>query len=233
MIYNIPANINQTWVNDTATILFTGDTIPPTIESVTLEAYTTIANATIHVTVNATDNAGVISITADGSTLIEDGNNWTGELKVQSTATPGVYSVTIQASDAALNTAESTVAYTIVVPQGGVGIDLIPTDTMVSSGASVTIMVKVTNTENFDDTFDVELTYDNIPDAYSDYRLDFNWTDWSDRRQEVSVNTKSSAEIPLTITVPAGESGYKLYSVTARSVNWVTVGSNTGGILIT
>jgi len=196
---------------------------------VTLDAYTTIANATIYVTVNA----GVISITADGSTLIEDGNNWTGELKVPSTATPGVYSVTIQASDAALNTAESTVAYTIVVPQGGVGIDLIPTDTMVSSGASVTIMVKVTNTENFDDTFDVELTHDNIPDAYSDYRLDFNWTDWSDRRREVSVNTKSSAEIPLTITVPAGESGYKLYSVTARSVNWVTVGSNTGGILIT
>lgn len=117
MIYNIPANINQTWVNDTATILFTGDTIPPTIESVTLDAYTTIANATIHVTVNATDNAGVISITADGSTLIEGGNNWTGELKVPSTATPGVYSVMIQASDAALNTAESTVAYTIVVPQ--------------------------------------------------------------------------------------------------------------------
>lgn len=218
---------------DYITVTGAGDTIPPTIVSVTLDAYTTIANATIHLTVNATDNVGVTSVTADGSSLTEDGDNWTGELRVPSTATPREYSVMIQASDAALNTAESTVAYTVVIPQGGVGIDLIPTDTMVSSGTSVTIMVKVTNTENFDDTFDVELTYDNIPDAYSDYRLDFNWTDWHDHRQQVSVNAKSSIEVPLTITVPSGESGYKLYSVTARSMNWVTVGSNTGGILIT
>ncbi|MFQ6056357.1 MAG: hypothetical protein ACE5J3_10300, partial [Methanosarcinales archaeon] len=85
-----------------------------------------------------------------------------------------------------------------------------------------------------DDTFDVELTYDDIPDEYSDYKLNFSWTDWQYHKQQVSVNAKSSKEIPLNITVPAGEptGSYKLYSVTARSTNWITVGSNTGGILI-
>ena len=224
-------NFNES-TEHTFSTLAPADTAPPTIESVTLDAYTTIANATIHVTVNAADNIGVTSVIADGSALTQDGNNWTGNLKVPSTAAPGTYSVVINASDAAGNTAESTATYTVVTPQGGVGIDLIPTDTTVDSGTSVTIIVKVTNTENFDDTFNVELTYDNIPAEYSDYKLDFNWTDWLDHRQRVSIKAKSSTEIPLTITVPVGEAGYKLYSITANSMNWVTAGSNTGGILV-
>jgi len=222
--------------NESAELTFmtlaSADTTPPTIESVTLDAYTTIANATIHVTVNAADNIGVTSVTADGIALAQDGNNWSGNLKVPSTAAPGTYSAAINASDAAGNAAESAVTYTVVTPQGGVGVDLIPTDAEVPSGSSITITVKVTNTENFDDTFNVELTYDDIPDEYNDYKLNFAWTDWPDHRQTVQIKAKSSVEIPLTITVPSGESDYKIYSVTARSTNWITVGGNTGGFLI-
>ena len=228
---DVSGNLNATWENNTAVTL-AGDAELPVIESVSLDAYTTIANTTIHVAVNVTDNIGVVSVTADSVSLIQAGNNWSGILQVPTTATIGTYSVVIQASDAAGNTAESTANYTVVTPQGGVGIDLIPTDTTVDSGMPVTIMVKVTNTENFDDMFNVELTYDNIPAEYSDYKLDFNWTDWLDHRQQVSIKAKSSTEIPLTITVPAGEAGYKLYSITANSMNWITVGSNTGGILV-
>ena len=39
------------------------DTTPPTIGSVTLDAYTTIPDASIHVIVEATDNVGVTSVT--------------------------------------------------------------------------------------------------------------------------------------------------------------------------
>ncbi|MBW6519018.1 MAG: hypothetical protein K0A89_11030, partial [ANME-2 cluster archaeon] len=237
-LYSITAN-SMNWVttgSNTGGILVntpTGDTTSPSIESVVLDVSTTIANATIHITVNAADDVGVVSVTADGASLMQSGNNWSGALKVPTTAAPGTYSIAIQASDTAGNVAESTAPYTVVTPQGGVGVDLIPTDTTVDSGTSVTIIVKVTNTENFDDTFNIELTYDNIPDEYSPYRLDFNWANWPDYRQQVSVKAKSSTEIPLTITVPTDGTGYKLYSVTARSMNWITVGGNIGGILIT
>ncbi|MCX9012990.1 MAG: PEGA domain-containing protein [Candidatus Methanoperedens sp.] len=206
------------------------DAMPPTIDSISLFPSTVIAGSTIDINVSASDNKGVVEVTADGSPLTNSNGFWTGSMTAASAA--GSYTVTIRAKDAANNIVESTATYTVVSPQGGIGIDIIPTDAVVSSGNSINIMVKLTSTQNFDDNFIVELTYDDIPQEYSDYYLDFSWTDWPNYRKQVSVNAKSSKEIPLTITVPQGVSGYKVYSVTARSTNWITVGSNTGGFEI-
>ena len=76
-----------------------GDTTPPTIESVTLNAYTISPDASIHVTVEATDNVGVTSVTADDFALVETGSTWEGDITAPSDT--GDYTLTIRAEDAA------------------------------------------------------------------------------------------------------------------------------------
>jgi putative hemolysin/PKD repeat protein len=88
------------------------DLCPPTIESVTLDAYTTIPGATIHVTVEATDNVAVTSVTADGIALVETGSTWEGDITAPSAT--GDYTLTIIAEDAAGNVAETAVDYSVV-----------------------------------------------------------------------------------------------------------------------
>ncbi|HID43815.1 MAG TPA: PKD domain-containing protein, partial [Archaeoglobaceae archaeon] len=47
------------------------DTIPPVIQSVTLDSYINIPNSTFHLTVEVSDNVGVALVTADGIPLVE------------------------------------------------------------------------------------------------------------------------------------------------------------------
>lgn len=98
------------------------DATPPVINNVTLNRTTVNASEPIHVTVNATDNVGVTSVTVAGGastvSLTQTSTNiWAGDITAKSTSS----TVTVTASDADGNTATDTSKSYTVVSQGVVG----------------------------------------------------------------------------------------------------------------
>ena len=140
------------------------DTLPPTIVSVTLDAYIIPPDSTIHVTVNATDNVGVTSVTADGVALVETGSIWEGNITAPSTT--GEYTLTIRAEDTAGNSNETNVSYSVVEPSGSIGIGVDPRLTTVSAGDTAIINITLVSTENFDDIAYIYLTTEGIDPMY-------------------------------------------------------------------
>jgi len=201
------------------------DTIPPTIESVTLDAYTTIPDATIHVTVVATDNVGVTSVTADGIALTKTDGTWEGDITAPSTT--GDYTLTIRAEDAAGNFAETTVGYSVVKPSGSIGIGVDPRLTTVNAGDTAFINIKLVSTENFDDVAYVYLTTEGV---YPGYEANLTWFNWTSKY--VKVPAGAVVNVPLEVDIPAGESGYKVFYAKLESTKWTPTAMDTGILYI-
>lgn len=204
-----------------------GDLEKPVIDSVTLYPVITIAGSNIEIKVSASDNVGVTQVTADGNPMVYSGGLWKGS--ITATSSLGSHTISIIAKDAANNEAVGTADYKVVLPEGGIGLAILPTNPKVSAGSSVDIIVRVNNTENFDDTFDVTLK------TYTLKPMDLSWSSWSPTNlQTVAVKAKSSIDIPMTITVPSGTAaGSKLYTIAAASKTWITKASKVGGITVT
>jgi len=139
-------NINQTWVNHTATTAPTLDNTAPVINSVTLDPADPNTGDDISVTVNATDNVGVTVVTADGEPLSNAGGDdiWEGTI----TAIEGTHIVNISASDAAGNTAYETANYTATTPADNItpeinSVTLNPTNP--NTGENIIVTVNATD----------------------------------------------------------------------------------------
>ena len=210
----------------TLTVEEAEDTTPPTIESVTLDAYTTIPDATIHVTVEAADNVGVTSVTADGVTLTKTDGTWEGDVTAPSTT--GDYTITIRAEDDAGNFAETMVDYSVVIPTGGLGVAILPKISSASAGSTLPLDIKIVCTENFDDVLHVYLTLDGIP---LDYQADLSWFDWIDT--SVQAQTGGEIVLPIEVAIPGGTSpGYKSFGVKVESTKWSSEAQDYGSISV-
>ncbi len=89
---------------------------PPVINSVTLSTNTPNTGDSITVTVSATDDVAVTSVTADGVSLTLSGSTWTGTI----TAVEGTHTVNVTASDGAghsvTDSSQSYTATTLSIP---------------------------------------------------------------------------------------------------------------------
>jgi hypothetical protein len=217
---DIHANAN-TSVSIALIVTEAEDTTPPVIESVTLDAYTTISDATIHVTVEATDNVGVTTVTADGAALVESKSIWKGNITAPSAT--GSYTLAIRAEDAAGNVAETTVDYSVVKPSGSIGIGVDPRLTTVSAGDTALITIKLVSTENFDDVAYVYLTTEGV---YPGYEANLTWFNWTST--DVKVPAGAEVNVPLEVNIPAGESGYKMFYAKLESTKWTPTAMDTG-----
>jgi C1A family cysteine protease len=105
---------NVAWNNSTRYTATAHDTQPPAINSVSLNNTTPKTGNSIRVTVNATDNINVTSVTASGSQLTySSGNLWQETI----TAVSGTHSVNVSARDAAGNIAwNNSTSYTAITP---------------------------------------------------------------------------------------------------------------------
>jgi len=125
-----------------ATQDFLVDTTAPVINSVTLDPTDPNTGDNITVTVKATDNVGVTTVTADGEPLSNaDGDDtWEGTI----TAIEGTHTVNISASDAAANTAyDETANYTATTPVPTLPVVLVEDVTAAPNGYAFTsVMVK-------------------------------------------------------------------------------------------
>jgi len=201
------------------------DTEPPTIESVTLDTYINIPNSSFHVTVEATDNVGVTSVTADGIALVETGSIWEGNITAPSST--GEYTLTIRAEDAAGNYNETTVDYSVVKPSGSIGIGVDPRLTTVNENDTAVINIKLVSTENFDDIAYVYLTTEGV---YPGYEANLTWFNWTSRY--VKVPGGATVKVPLEVNIPVGESGYKVFYAKLESTKWTPTAMDTGILYI-
>ena len=201
------------------------DIAVPIIRFATLDVHTTIPDAIIHITVDATDNVGVTSVTADGASLAETGSIW--ECDITAPSTTGDYALTIRAEDAAENYAETTVDYSVVNPSGSIGMGVDPRLTTVSAGATAIINIKLVSTENFDDIAHIYLTTEG---TYPGYQADLAWFNWTSI--EVGVPAGAEVNVPLEVNIPGGESGYKMFYAKLESTKWTPTAMDTGILYI-
>ena len=224
-VYEADGDSDTETKTDYITVTSAVDTEPPTIESVTLDTYINIPNSSFHVTVEATDNVGVTAVTADGVTLTKTGSRWEGDIFIPEGTPEGEYTLTITAKDEAGNTAESSVNYSVVFPQGGFTVAIDPMMSSASAGDVKVYQIKIISNENFDDKLHVYISDEGIPDAYK-ANFSFNWTD-----KTIYLKSGETVELSLEVTIPQA-SGYKMFRVYADSMRFRTSGYCTGIVLI-
>ena len=203
------------------------DTTPPVIESISLYPVNATAGATINISVRASDDIGVVDVTANGNSLTGSNGFWNGSITAPSTI--GSYTVTIRANDSAGNSAERTANYKVVVPKGGIGVGVAPkTTTAPTTGRTIDYVILIKSTQNFDDVVQVNVTTDGLPLSY---QMPMEWFNWNN--QTIRVASNVTVKLPLTLTIPPGQIAVKkALKVRANSTIWVTKGFDTGIITI-
>jgi len=116
----------------------------------------------------------------------------------------------------------------VVEPSGSIGIGVDPRLTTISAGDTAIINITLVSTENFDDIAYVYLTTEGIDPMYEANMTWFNWTS-----RYVSVPAGSTVKVPLNVSIPEGESGYKMFYVYLESKKWTTTAMDTGVLYIT
>jgi parallel beta-helix repeat protein len=204
----------------------TPDTTNPVIESVVLFPANTTAGSTINISVNATDDTGVTAVTAGDLQLTKTDGIWQGSITAPSSV--GNYSLSINATDAAGNTAETSVPYSVVKLSGGANIAVSPRASSVTAGNTVSLNLKVKNTQNIDDTFKVRISVSELP---ASYQVDLSWFNWTEKT--ITLKAGEEVLIPVKVTVPDGAaSGRKLFRANANSETSSITGFDTGYLTI-
>ena len=204
----------------------TPDTAKPVIESVVLFPANTTAGSTISISANITDNIGVTEVVAGQVQLKNTDGTWQGSITAPSSV--GDYSLKITAKDAAGNTAETSVPYHVVQLSGGANIAVSPRASSVAAGNTVSISIKVKNTQNIDDTFKVRISVSELP---ASYQADLSWLNWTEK--VVTLKAGEEALVPMEVTVPDGTAaGRKLFRANVNSETSSITGFDTGYLVI-
>ncbi len=148
--------ISYTVNNGSFAIIPANDTTPPTIHSVAIDPTVVAPNGSIDVTVTATDNSGIASVTANGIVLALVADN-TYEGTITAASAIGVYNVTVVATDASNNSNVATNSSTTCE------VRLLPTlhieDVTVERGESEAVPITVFDAVNMSVCV-VNFTYD-------------------------------------------------------------------------
>ena len=221
-------NVNETWVNSTATTgkKVTSDVEKPVIQSVVLFPANTTAGSKINISANVMDNIGVVGVTAGDIQFTKTDGIWNGSIIAPSSV--GSYSLSINASDAAGNIAETSVPYRVVLLQGGPNIAVSPRSSSVVRGNNTTLAVKVKNIQNIDDTFKVRFSVSELPASYQANLTWFNWTE-----QNVNLRAGQEVIIPMKVNVPAETAkGSKLFRANVKAEISKLTGFDTGYLTV-
>jgi hypothetical protein len=202
------------------------DVNQPEIQSVTLFPANTTAGSKIDISVNIKNNTEVAKVMADNAQLMNVDGNWQGNITAPSS--PGRYSLSVKADDAAGNTVDTSVPYEVVRRHGSVNIEILPIVNKVVAGENTNLAIKVKNTQNIDDTFKVRISVNGLP-AF--YRAGASWFDWTEK----TVNLKANEEvlIPIEMKVPVGTvTGLKVLKGSVNSEKFSVHGSDNGYLVI-
>ncbi|MDI9395494.1 MAG: hypothetical protein QM426_08815 [Euryarchaeota archaeon] len=141
----------------------------------------------------------------------------------------GSYSLSINSTDAAENTANTSVPDPVVQISGGANIAVSPRASSVEAGKTVDLNIKVKNTQNIDDTFEVKISVNELP---ASYQADLSWFEWTEK----TITLKSGEEVllPVKVTVPGDAlAERKLFRANVKSETSSISGFDTGYLTIT
>lgn len=198
------------------------DTIAPVIDSVKLYPGNTTAGSIINISVNASDNKGVVGVTVDGASFINNSGVWEGSIKAAPAV--GTYDVFLRAKDAAGNAIERTVRYSVVNKVGGIAITSMPKPLSIVRGSSGQLNIKLISTANIDDHVWVNITTTGISASSAINLAWFNRT-----AVLVDVPSRATVYVPFRVTVPSDAVvGYKPFKNNARSLGFNATSVDTG-----
>jgi hypothetical protein len=210
----------------TVSIPETSDTTKPVIDSAVLFPANTTTSSTINISVNATDNVEVTEVTARDIRLTKTDGIWQGSITAPSTI--GSYSLSINASDAAGNTAETSVPYNVVQLSGSSSVSVSPKISNVVAGSSVSPVIVVKNAQSIDDTFKVWISVSELPAAS---QANLSWFGWTEQR--ITLRAGEEVSIPVKVDIPVvTAAGRKLFRANVKSEMTGTSGFNTGYLVI-
>lgn len=219
---------NFAWNNSTSYIASSGpakDTEGPKIISISLYPVNTTKSSNVNVTVNVTDNIGVVNVTAIGNLLKKDGNLWRGSIKASSKV--GNYKIPIVALDAAGNRADGSAPYNVVTKKGQLSVSLSPAKANVKKGTSTVLQAKIKNGQNIDETFRIRIIFDGIQTSR---RASLSWFSWSEKL--VDLRAGQEVTLPLEVKIPTNVTGTRSFQVRADSKLSTTSGSARGDLII-
>lgn len=191
------------------------DTVAPTIESIALFPRNTTSGSRINISVLASDNIGVTEVTANGSKLEYYNGLWNGSIKAATLT--GSYSISVKANDSAGNIAQSSVSYRVLVPTGGLGVGISPMNTTAVAPVAMNYNVRIKSTENINDIIAVNVSLNGLS---AGYQMPMSWFSWTEKKIELPAGSEKI--IPLTLNIPAGTSGKKMFMVKANSTLWTS-----------
>ena len=126
------------------------------------------------------------------------------------------------------NTAEISVPYRVVQLSGGANIAVSPRSSSVAAGNTVSLSIKVKNTQNIDDTFKVRISVSDLP---ASYQADLSWFNWTEK--VVTLKAGEEILVPMEVTVPDGTAaGRKLFRTNVNSEASSITGFDTGYLVI-
>ena len=139
----------------------------------------------------------------------------------------GSYSLAINSTDAAENTANTPDP--VVHISGGANIAVSPRASTLAAGNTVALNIKLKNTQNIDDTFEVKISVSELP---ASYQADLSWFEWTEK----TITLKSGEEVllPVKVTVPEDAlAERKLFRANVKSETSSISGFDTGYLTIT
>lgn len=204
----------------------TTDREPPKINSMFLYPGNTTRNSAINVTVNATDNIGVVNVSVNGIFLKKDGNLWKGSIKAPSRI--GSYKIPVIVLDAAGNKAEGSMPCNVVTRRGQLSVSISPANLAVKKGTGGNLQLTIKNSQNIDDTVRVRIAIDTS--QTSTRRANLAWFSWNEKA--VDLKAGQQITLPLEVKVPANVTGTKSYQVRVSSAYSTTSGSSKGNLVI-
>lgn len=163
---------NVAWNNSTSYTATTvvNDVLSPVINSVKLNTSTPNTNDSILITVNVTDNIGVVNVVADIFAIsnvgvanvsvdhVELRQNGSGDLWSGTVvARKGIYSVNVSAGDAARNVVRNNLTRYTATDKSNVSFEFSVSNTTVTieQNASVTYILTIKNTGSLSDTYNL------------------------------------------------------------------------------
>ena len=101
----------------------------------------------------------------------------------------------------------------VLADTGGLNVAITPKISEVPAGSSCDLNLTIISTQDFDDTLNVTVTTDGIPESW---KADSSWFDWTFREEQ--TNAGETLEIPFPVNISADVSqSYKAFRVIARS----------------
>ncbi|MEA3324818.1 MAG: cohesin domain-containing protein [Euryarchaeota archaeon] len=158
--YANPIDINYTTIayavnNGSFEIISANDTTPPEITAVAIDPAVTLPNGSIYVTVTATDESGIDTVTANDVVLALVANDMYAGT-VTAAGTPGTYNVTVVATDASNNSnvaTDDSATYEVKLPA-----TLYIEDVVVRPGESMSVPITVLDVVNLS-VCEINFTY--------------------------------------------------------------------------